>query len=84
MEGFLEISMSDFDYLCNENKNLREKVSKLEEEKGQVQERISELEVETEQWEKLKHEKMSNIQERIQMQGEENSLSLSLKNKIFS
>jgi len=30
MEGFLEVSMSDFDYLCQENKNLRDKIMRYE------------------------------------------------------
>ena len=69
MEGFLEVSMNDFDYLCNENKKLRDKVMKLECERAQMENRVTELETEAQQWEQLKQEKVLIMQERLQMQG---------------
>jgi hypothetical protein len=63
--------MKDFDFLCNENKNLRKKEMHLEEVNLENERRIAELEADAEQWENLKEEKWAILQERLKMQSEE-------------
>lgn len=50
---------------------MRERVLRLEQEKGEAENRVLELESEGERWEELRQEKVHVMNERLQMQGEE-------------